>query len=178
VLIGTLTRFFSFAAHFDPEIQSINKTTHTSSYTYWFLVLSAEILTKCSLSEETQARHAYLLAVIAARLDEDKACDYLVLTALIYASIISRSSAMYLSPFGGNFLRAVTRHRDRFKGNLSEKQSQLYRAVKANEVAMGQHRSCTRSSQSPRYRICAQLRRSKRHSGTSFFCLRQGSHTG
>ncbi len=44
---------------------------------------------------------------------------------------------MCSSPFGGNFLRAVTRHRDRFKGNLSHQQSQLRRAVKANEVAWG-----------------------------------------
>ncbi len=60
-----------------------------------------------------------------------------LLTASIYASIISRSSAMCSSPFGGNFLRAVTRHRDRFKGDLSHQQLQLRRAVKANEVAWG-----------------------------------------
>jgi len=59
VLIGTLIRFFGFAIGFEPESQSINKTTHTSSYTYWFLVLSANILTKCPLSEETRARHDY-----------------------------------------------------------------------------------------------------------------------
>jgi len=82
-----------------------------------------------------QARHAYLLAVIAAALDEGNACDYLVLTASIYASIISRSPAMYSSQIGGDFLRAVTRHRDRFKGNPSKKQSKLHKAVKANEVA-------------------------------------------
>jgi len=134
VLIGTLTRFFTFAVHFDPEIQSINKSTHTSSYTYWFLVLSAEILIKCSLSAEMQARHAYLLAVIAARLDDGKTCDYLVLMASIYASIISKSKEMCSSPLGGDFLRAVTRHRDRFKGNLNEKQLRLHKAVKANEV--------------------------------------------
>ena len=46
VLIGTLTHFFTFTVDFYPESQNINKTTHTSSYTYWFLVLSAEILTK------------------------------------------------------------------------------------------------------------------------------------
>jgi hypothetical protein len=137
VLIGTLTRFFTFAVDFHPESQSINKTTHTSSYTYWFLVLSAEILTKCSLSKEMQSRHAYLLAVIATRLDEGEACDYLFLTASIYASIISRSSAMCSSPFGGNFLRAVTRHRDMFKGDLNYQQLQLRRAVKAHEVAWG-----------------------------------------
>jgi len=77
VLIGTLTRFFSFAVDFTPDIHGVNKTTHASSYTYWFLVLSAGILTKCSLSKEMQARHAYLLAVIATRLDEGNACDYL-----------------------------------------------------------------------------------------------------
>jgi hypothetical protein len=137
VLIGTLTRFFSFAADFHPESQSINKTTHTSSYTYWFLALSAEILTKCSLSKEMQARHAYLLAVLATRLGEGEACDYLFLTASIYASIISRSSAMCSSPFWGDFLRAVTRHRDRFKGDLNHQQLQLRKAVKANEIAWG-----------------------------------------
>jgi len=135
MLISTLTRFFSFAVHFDPEIEDINKTTHTSPYTYWFLVLSADILIKCSLSSEARARHAYLLAVTAARLDEGKACDYLVLTAAIYASVISKSSEMYSSSFGGEFLRAVSRHRDRFTGKMSEKQSKLHKAVKANEIA-------------------------------------------
>jgi len=137
VLIGTLTRFFSFAADFHPESQSINKTTHTSSYTYWFLALSAGILTKCSLSKEMQARHAYLLAVIATRLGEGETCDYLFLTASIYASIISRSSAICSLPFWGNFLRAVTRHRDRFKDDLNQEQLHLRRAVKANEIAWG-----------------------------------------
>ena len=137
VLLGTLTRFFSFAADFHPESQSINKTTHTSSYTYWFLVLSAEILTKCSLSKEMQARHAYLLAVLATRLGEGEACDYLFLTASIYASIISRSPAICSLPFWGDFLRAVTRHRDKFKDDLNQEQLHLRRAVKANEIAWG-----------------------------------------
>lgn len=134
LLIGTLTHFFTFAVDFHPKNQSINKTTYTSPYTYWFLVLSAEILTKCSLSKEMQARHAYLLALIAIRLDEIKVCDYLVLTASIYASIISKSSAMCSLSFGGNFLRAVMRHRDRFEGDLKHQQSQLRRALKANEI--------------------------------------------
>jgi hypothetical protein len=137
VLIGTLTCFFSFAARFHPETESIDKTTHTSSYTYWFLVLSARILSKCSLSKEMRARHDYLLFVIATTLSEDTACDYLFLTASIYASIISRSSAMCSSTFWGDFLRAVTRHRERLKGDLNPQRLQLYRAVKANEVAWG-----------------------------------------
>ena len=137
VLIGTLTCFFNFAAYFDPKSESIDRTTHTSSYTYWFLVLSARILTTCSLSEEMRARHDYLLFVITTTLGEDTACDYLFLTASIYASIISRSSAMCSSPFWGNFLRAVMRHRDRFKGDLNPQRAQLYRAVKANEVVWG-----------------------------------------
>jgi len=41
---------------------------------------------------------------------------------------------MCSSSFGGDFLRAVTRHRDRFK---DDQQSQLRKAVKANEVAWG-----------------------------------------
>ena len=107
-----------------------------SSYTYWFLVLSAKILTcRGLLSEELQNRHAYLLAVIATRLGEDKVCDYLCLTALIYASIISKSPAMRSSPFGGYFFRAVTSHRDRFEGDLSSQRSKLRRAIRANEVA-------------------------------------------
>jgi hypothetical protein len=81
VLICTLARFFSFAVDFHPESQSINKTTYTSSYTYWFLALSAEILTKCSLSTEMQARHAYLVAVIPTRPGEGEACKYFFLTA-------------------------------------------------------------------------------------------------
>jgi hypothetical protein len=135
VLIGTLTRFFSFAVDFDFKIHSINKTTHTSFYTYWFLVLSAQILSKCSLSKEIQARHTYLLAVIATRLDGVKASDYyLFLMASIYASIISRSSVICSSPFWGNFLRAVMRHRDNLKDNLTDQQLLLCKAVKANEV--------------------------------------------
>jgi hypothetical protein len=137
VLIGTLIGFFGFTKVFKPESQSINRTTHTSSYTYWFLVLSANILTKCPLSEETRARHDYLLYLIATSLSKDKACDYLFLTALIYASIISGSSVMCLSPFWGDFLRAVTLHRDRLKGDLNPQRSQLCRAVKTNEVAWG-----------------------------------------
>jgi len=136
VLISTLTRFFAFAADFQPKSQDIDRTTHTSSYTYWFLVLSAKILTcRGLLSEELQNRHAYLLAVIATRLGEDEVCDYLCLTASIYASIISESPAMRSSPFGGYFLRAVTSHRDRFEGDLGSQRSQLRRAIKANEVA-------------------------------------------
>jgi len=139
MLIGTLTQFFSFAADFHPDNESIttHTTTHTSSYTYWFLVLSAEILTECSLPKEMQARHTYLLAMIADRLDEDGTRDYLFLTASIYASVISKSSVMCSSPFGGDFLGAVMRHRDRFKGNMNHQQSQLRRAIKANEVAWG-----------------------------------------
>ena len=137
VLIGTLTRFFTFAMNFHPKSQSINTTTHTSSYTYWFLALSAEILTKCSLSEEMQSRHSYLLAVIADHLDQGQACDYLFLTASIYASIISRSSAMCSLSFGRKFLCAVRRHHDRFKGDPSHQQLPLRRAVKANEVVWG-----------------------------------------
>jgi hypothetical protein len=45
-LIDTLSRFFSFAADFLPTSQTIGQTTHTSRYTYWFLVLSARILTE------------------------------------------------------------------------------------------------------------------------------------
>jgi hypothetical protein len=137
VLIGTLTCFFSFAARFHPERESIDKTTHTSSYTYWFLVLSAKILTKCSLSKEMRARHDYLLLVIATPLGEDTACEYLFLTASIYASIISRSSEVCSSRFWGDFLRAVTRNRDRLKGDLNPQRSQLYIALKGNEVAWG-----------------------------------------
>jgi hypothetical protein len=139
VLIGTLTRFFSFAVDFHPESKSINRTTHTSSYTYWFLVLSAKILTKCQLSNEMQARHNYLLAVIATPLGGDNACDYLFFTALIYASIISGSSVMCLSPFWGDFLRAVTRHRNRQKDNQNPQRSQLRSAVKAtsDEILWG-----------------------------------------
>ncbi|KAF8335573.1 hypothetical protein F5887DRAFT_1251225 [Amanita rubescens] len=136
VLIGTLIRFFSFARDFHPDSQSINKTTHTSSYTYWFLVRSAEILTGCSLSNEMQARHGYLLTVITNYLNEGKGSYYLFLTASIYASTISQSSAMCSSSSGREFLRVVTRHphRDGLKDDL---QSQLHGAMKANEVAWG-----------------------------------------
>ena len=61
VLISTLDSFFAFAAKYQPESKYINKTTHTSSYTYNFLVLSANILTRCSLSDELNNRHALIL---------------------------------------------------------------------------------------------------------------------
>jgi hypothetical protein len=131
VLIGTLTHFFSFAVDFHPDSQSINKTTHTSSYTYSFLALSADILSKCSLSKEMQSRHTYLLSVIATYLNEGKGSYYLFLTASIYASIISKSSAMYSSSSGREFLRAVTRRRN---GPGDELQDQLLTALRANEV--------------------------------------------
>jgi len=73
VFIGTLTRFFSFRRRFrfqDP--QHLQDDTY-----YWFLVLSAQILAKRSLSREMQARHTYFLAVMPTRLDEVKACDYM-----------------------------------------------------------------------------------------------------
>jgi hypothetical protein len=136
VLIGTLTRFFNFALDFDPESQCIHKTTHTSSYTYWFLRLSAEILTKCSLSNEMQARHAYLLTVITTRLNEGKECYYLFLMASIYAAnIISERSTIHSSPSGCKFLRAVTRyHGLNLKRDPTLKELELYSAVNANEV--------------------------------------------
>jgi len=74
-----------------------------------------------------QARHAYFLVV-----DEGETCDYLFSTVSVYASGISRSSAMCSSPFGDNFLRAVTRHRDRLHGckeciHIFSFQVQIYR---------------------------------------------------
>jgi len=48
-----------------------------------------------------QARHAYLLAVIATRLNGVGACDYLVFTASIYASVIPKlqqSARRHLGP--------------------------------------------------------------------------------
>src|ERR1700735_3843361 len=84
VLIATLTHFFQFAANFKPDSESINKTTLTSSYTYWFLVRSAHILSQCSLSQELRDRHAYILDVIVLQLAEYEIHDYLFFTASIY----------------------------------------------------------------------------------------------
>ena len=138
MLIDTLTRFFSFAIDFQPDDQIIYKTTHTSSYTYWFLNLSAKILTNCSLSEEMEARHTYILHMIAVRLGKGKAYDYLFHTASIYASIISNSPVMCKSPFWGDFLRAVDHHhRDYLGTDLNYQQSRLCKALKADEVAWG-----------------------------------------
>jgi hypothetical protein len=139
VLIATLTRFFSFAIDFEPDDQIVHKTTHTSSYTYWFLNLSAKILTKCSLSEEMESRHTYILRMIAVRLDKGKAYDYLFHAASIYASIISNSPVMCKSPFWGDFLRALDhhRHRDYLGTGLNYQQSRLCKALKADEVAWG-----------------------------------------
>ena len=131
-LIGTLTHFFAFAAKFRPESQCINKTTHTSSYTYWFLDLSARILTRCSLPKEMQNRHAYILDVIAIHLGDGKVRDYLFLTASIYASIISTSPAVYSSEDGHDFLRAVKRYRDGLKDNSNRQQ--LYDALRVGEI--------------------------------------------
>ncbi|KAF8322428.1 hypothetical protein F5887DRAFT_1028379 [Amanita rubescens] len=83
-----------------------------------------------------QARHAYLLTVITTCLNEGKECYYLFLTASIYASTISKSSAMCSSSSGRDFLRAVTRHRDGPKDDLQSQlhKSQLHSAMKADEV--------------------------------------------
>ena len=128
-LIGTLTHFFAFAANFCPESQCINKTTYTSSYTYWFLDLSARILTSCSLSKEMKDRHAHILDVIAIHLGDGKARDYLFLTASIYASIISTSPAVQ---DGHDFLRAVKHYHDRLEDDSNRQQ--LYEALKVGEI--------------------------------------------
>jgi len=136
-LIDILSRFFSFAADFRLESQTIGQTTHTSHYTYWFLVLSAKILTKCFLSEEMLARHSYLLHMIAVRLEknrlgERKEGDYLFHMTSIYASNITTCSAMHSSPFWPDFLRAVTCYRDDYLKDA--RKSPLCRAVNADEV--------------------------------------------
>ena len=130
-LIDSLTRFFAFATDFQPKSQLLHKTTHTSSYTYWFLHLSANILIKCKLSEELRARHAYILHMIIVHLGKKEANDYLFHTASIYASTISTSSAMSSSPFWGDFLRAVNNRRADF---LRDDRLQLRKALKADEV--------------------------------------------
>jgi len=135
-LIDTLSRFFSFAADFRPNSQIIGQTTHTSPYTYWFLVLSAKILTERSLSEELQARHSYILSIIAARLGKLQKGNYLFYTASIYAGKISPSPAMRSSQFCGNFLCAVKCYReDHLKKDLNYLKSPLRKAVNADEVA-------------------------------------------
>lgn len=133
VLISTLTRFFTFAINFQPEKEILNKTTHTSEFTYYFLEMSANILTKCSLSEEMQARHGYILQTIAIRLDEGKERDYLFFTASIYASSISvHSAGSPLSRSCRNFLQAVKSYHSKFPE--SNQNPELYVAVLANEV--------------------------------------------
>ena len=128
-LIGMLTHFFAFAANFCPESECINKTTYTSSYTYWFLDLSARILTSCSLSKEMKNRHAYILDVIAIHLGDRKVRDYLFLTASIYASIISTSPAVQ---DGRDFLRAVKHYHDGLKDDSNRQQ--LYEALRVGEI--------------------------------------------
>ena len=134
MLIDSITRFFGFATDFQPQSRILYKTTHTSSYTYWFLNLSAKILTKCQLPYELQARHAYILRMIAVRLGKKEGDDYLFHTASIYASNISTPSAMRSSPFCDDFnffLCAVNGRRGDF---LS---SPLRKALKADEVLWG-----------------------------------------
>jgi len=116
---------------FQPESRILRKTTHTSSYTYWFLDLSAKILTKCRLSGELQARHSYILHMIAVRLDELKVDEYLFHTASIYARNLSTSSVMRSSLFWSNFLHALNGRRGDF---IKDNPSQLCKALKANEV--------------------------------------------
>ena len=138
VLIDTLSHFFSFAADFRPESQIIGKTTHTSRYTYWFLVLSARILTERWLSEEMVARHSYILRLIAGRLGERNEGDYLFYTASIYASNVATSPTMHSSSFWPDFIRAVKYYRDDFlKDDLDHRKSPLRKAVKADEVLWG-----------------------------------------
>jgi len=85
-----------------------------------------------------QARHAYLLTMITTCLTEGKGSYFLFLTASIYASIISKSSAMYSSSSGCEFLHAVIRRRDGLKDDLTtHQQRRLHGAVKANEVEWG-----------------------------------------
>jgi hypothetical protein len=131
VLIDSLARFFGFTMDFQPESRILRKTTHTSSYTYWFLDLSAKILTKCRLSEELQARHSYILHMIAVHLGKPKEDNYLFHTASIYARNISTSPVMRSSPFWGNFLHALNGRRGDF---LRDNPSQLCKALKADEV--------------------------------------------
>ena len=138
MLIDTLSRFFSFAADFQPTSQIIGQTTYTSRYTYWFLVLSARILTERSLSQEMLARHSYILRLIADRLGERKNGDYLFYTASVYASIITTSPTIHSSSFWPDFIRAVKRYRDDFlKDDLDHPKSPLRKAVKADEVVWG-----------------------------------------
>ena len=134
-LIDTLSRFFTFAADFCPNSQIIGQTTHTSSHTYWFLVLSAKIFTERSLSEELWARHSFILRTIAVCLGKKQEGDYLFYTASIYASKISTSPAMRSSHFCGNFLRAVKCYRDDLLNNdPNYLKSPLRKAVCADEV--------------------------------------------
>lgn len=133
VLIDSLTRFFGFATDFQPKSRILHKTTHTSAYTYWFLRLSANILTKCLLSDELQARHAIVLRMIAVGLGKQKADDYLFHTASIYASYISTSLVMRSSPFWGDFLRALNGRPASGRDDPSE----LRKALKADEVVWG-----------------------------------------
>jgi len=135
-LIDTLSRFFTSAADFRPNNQIIGHTTHTSPYTYWFLVLSAKIFTERSLSEELWARHSYILGIIAVCLGKIQEGDYLFYTASIYASKISTSPAMRSSKFCSDFLRAVKCYRDdRLKNDPNHLKSLLRKAVNADEVA-------------------------------------------
>ena len=137
-LIDTLSHFFSFAADFQPKSQIIGHTTHTSQYTYWFLVLSARILTERLLTEEMVARHSYILRLIASRLGERQEGDYLFYTASIYASTITTSPTIHSSSFWPDFIRAVKYYRDDFlKDDLDYPKSPLRQAVKADEVVWG-----------------------------------------
>ncbi|PPQ85215.1 hypothetical protein CVT25_010085, partial [Psilocybe cyanescens] len=132
-LIGTLACFFSCAAEYQPggHDHAIGATTHTFSYTCWFLTLSVKIIANCSLSREILARHTYILSRITSCFAERKDCDHLFYVASIYASNITTTSAINSSPFWNEFLRSVTLYHSTLTQKTREIWLPLPRALKA-----------------------------------------------
>ncbi|PPQ80948.1 hypothetical protein CVT25_014705 [Psilocybe cyanescens] len=136
-LIETLASFFSYAAEYQPEEHghAIRATTYTSSYTYWFLTLSAKIIASCSLSSEILARHTYILSRITSCFGERKNCDYLFYVTSIYASNITASAAITSSVFWNEFLHSVMHYRSTLMQEKPENlKLPLPRALKAGEI--------------------------------------------
>ncbi|PPQ83068.1 hypothetical protein CVT25_003777 [Psilocybe cyanescens] len=96
VLVDTLE---SFLVTLEGHSQVICPTTYTSSYTHWFLTLSARIIASCSLSDKILARHAYILSRITSCSGKRRDCDNLFYVASIYVSNITTCAAINSSPF-------------------------------------------------------------------------------
>ena len=122
--------FFHFRMTFQPRSDSIDHTTHTSSYTFWFLKYFAEILARCFQS----SIHAYMLKSITSKLgelDTQEPSHYLFFTSSIYASTISTSESHRKITWLDDLLRSLDDYRNKFP---TDPKSPLGIALRFGEV--------------------------------------------